>query len=367
MRAGLQMKLNTFCAVLKQLNTSRLDDHSRKLLDDCFPEFTGSQKVADWLKKSGITLQVTSKGTIPSTSGRMRRYAGDSSLPGGRYFAVCHDTSGDDGGTMVWELMSYWGARSRLVPELVDSTVHTQPAEALRREVDWLGDSPFVLVKASEIKSIPAEGVVLGETIGKVLPLDIREVQIPNVLDLRLREAQDWFAIHFGTLESDGGNSGVQVGETKLYMQKTKPEDFKSLLPTLLAPNPGGLAFHGAVGAWLRTHGVNGLVFPSSRRNCRVSSTNTAVLEFDGWNFVDYRDSGSAAFEGFFGLLPHWLEQHQTGVEVSDWSDDGLKRSWRVAGPEEGERRRYDLEWRTISKGSQPSVIQDNRYGGRET
>ncbi len=360
------MKLTTFTGVIKQLNTSKLDADSRTLLDLCFPKFMGSQRVAESMTGSGLHTQMTSKGAIPASSGRMRRYAGDSTLPGGRYYSVCQEASGRDGGTLVWELMSYWSAESALFPELIDSTVHIEAAASLRKQHTWL-DKPFLLLKAHEIESVSEKGIVLGNTLGKVMPLEIHGVEIPGVLDLRTQEAQDWFTAHFGMLETQAGKAGVVSGGQRLIMVKDPPGDFREILPTLLAPSPGGYAFHEAVGAWLRTHGVDGLIFPSARRDCHVTCTDGTIVSFDGWNFVDYRGAGAAAFDRLFGLQPHWLKEHHVGIKVTEWADTPSNRHWRVVGPEEGERKRYDLEWRSRISQRTPSVVWNTRDGGRES
>ena len=356
----------TLRAVIKQLKTIDLDERSIGLLDACFPEFRGSQQVSQWLAEGGIEMQMTSKGAIPATSGRMRRYAGDASLPGGRYFALCNNDSGWDGGTLVWELMSYWTSDSEFFPELIDSSVHIDSAQELRKQIDWLGDKPFLLLKAYDIQDASSERIELGNATGIVMPLNIVCVEISDVLDLRTRASQDWFAHHFGEMECELGKQGVNVGGSLMRTLKDVPGSFKEILPTILAPNAGGLAFHEGVGAWLRSNAYNGLVFPSARRNCSVTCNDAEALEFDGWNFVDYRGAGPASYAQFFGLQPHWLKEHQTGVEITDWEDSAGERHWRIEGNEEGERRRYDLEWKRRAGNFHSSVVQDSRYGARE-
>ena len=85
-------------ATVKQICTAKLDSRSRDLLDACFPDFRGQQEVSDWFAGGGVEWEITSTGTKPTTKGRLRRFAGDNSLEGGRYYSVCRDDNGNDGG-----------------------------------------------------------------------------------------------------------------------------------------------------------------------------------------------------------------------------------------------------------------------------
>jgi len=226
------MELTTLPGWLKQIKTERLDGHSRELIDCCFLEFLGQGQVSSWLKAPDVSFSVTSKGTFPTSHGRLRRFAGDHTLPGGRYFSVCNDESGADGGTRVWELVSYWTSHAKFFPNLIDSTVHTKEAEELRRSHPHLfGSANFLLLGAAEIQSVALEDgrpvIKLGTQIAKMLPLDVAKVEIARVLDLRLPSGQQWFTDTFGKLEVDVGHSnefGISTG-------KDYPARFRDVLP----------------------------------------------------------------------------------------------------------------------------------------
>jgi hypothetical protein len=159
----------------------------------------------------------------------------------------------------------------------------------------------------------------------------------------------------------------VEMGRVgNIRTHKEVPHSFRELLPTLMTPGIGGTSFHQAVGAWMRSNRIAGLVFPSSRRNARTASEGLEVTDFDGWNFVDYRDSPIVDYERLFGLQPDWLREEDTGIQLADWLDDGNKRAWRIQGAEEGERRRYDLEWEVLAGRRTPSLVWDTRFGARE-
>lgn len=361
------MELTTLRGWIKQIKTERLDDHSRELIDGCFPEFLGQGQVSSWLKAADVSFSVTSKGTFPTNHGRLRRFAGDQTLPGGRYFSVCSDEAGADGGTLVWELMSYWTSRAKFFPNLIDSTVHTKEAEELRRSHPKVfGSANFLLLGVAEIESVTLEDgrpvIKLGKQIGKVLPLDVVQVEIASVLDLRLPSAQRWFTDTIGKLEVDAGHSN----EFGIRTIKDYPASFRDILSTLITPSPGGNAFHQAVGAWLRNNSVFGLVFPSARRNGSLSATSESVSNSDGWNFVLYHDSPKVEGPSLFGLQSKWLRDCDVGIEIKDWTADDSHVHWQLSGPEEGERRRYDLQWEIRTGRRSESPIWESRFGARE-
>jgi hypothetical protein len=340
-----------FRGVVKQLCTEKLDARSRSLLEVCFPNFQGLQEVADYFVQGGILDEITSTGTHPMASGRQRRFAGDNSLLGGRYYSVCQGDRGNDGGTLVWELMTYWNASAGAFPNLVDSTVHVDPSldARLRAANPELGDRPFLLLKASKINVATAEKIELGDTIAAYLPLTVKSVEIDNVIDLRLPEIQDGFAEFLGAFETIVGWAGSHV------MFKGIPQTFLEILPTLITPRPGGTTFHQAIGFLCRMFDVSGLVFPSARRDVYVASHQGGMVEdFDGWNFVDYRDAvidlenkskdEMNVLMRLFGKQIKWLSEGQIGVRI-DWKDEGKRRTWGVSGAEKGERQRYEIEW----------------------
>jgi hypothetical protein len=360
-----------FRATVKQIHTEKLEARSRDLLNACFPDFLGQQEVADWYARGGIAEEITSTGTHPTTSGRLRRFAGDNSLPGGRYYSVCRDNRGNDGGTLVWELMTYWNALADAFPNLVDSTVHLDSATdaGIRAAMPGLGSHSFLLLKASKINLATAEKIELGDTIAAFLPLTVRDIEIDHVIDLRLPEVQDGFAEALGEFETILGWIGSSV------MVKQTPGNFLDILPTLITPRPGGNTFHQAIGVLCRLVGVSGLVFPSARRDVFVSCLRGGTVEdFDGWNFVDFRNAEivlaernedmHAAVMRLFGKQIKWLREEHIGVQI-DWKDDGDRRAWHVSGAEKGERNRYDIEWEIRRGARTPSPMWTPWFAGR--
>ncbi|MDP9078864.1 MAG: hypothetical protein M3O71_15655 [Bacteroidota bacterium] len=361
---GLSGLTGTFVGYVKQLNTSLIDKSSCELIDDCFPNFTNLKKVSDWINQGGLNYISTSKGTVPSGSGRMRRYSGGNTLPRGRYYSVCFDSSGNDGGTLFWELMSYWNAQAEKYPELIDSTVHKWAKEYYQPNVDFELDKPFLILKASNIEKVIPNGqkasITLGKTTAVVLPLIIKRLALHKVLDLRNPNIQDRFTKIFGDLEMQKRQD--------IHMMKEKPRNFFNIMRTLLSPDAGGYAFHEGIAAYCRNIGIEGLIFPSARRNSYVKAKKTGeILSFDGWNFVDFRDAPptNEDYKDFFGLQPKWLRISDTNIHIS-LNETKEEREWLLYGIEEAERLRYDVSWCLRANNRQESLVWNERTVARE-
>ena len=354
---------STFRGYLKQIDTNRLDQRTREYLTKCFPEFQDLDRAAHWTQNAGVGVAMGSTHATRRSRGRARRYSGGADLPGGRYFAICNNDSGYDGGTLVRELMSYWSSRTRAMPELVDSTVDVTVAEQLR-EHPMLGSAPFLMLLVREIQTTAsAPPYELGPAAAVVMPLPITPVDYARVLDLRRREAQDWLLDFCNTHVS--GHRDIDIEGTVLRTWKPRLSSFRELLPTLMSPTVGGSVFHDSLGVWLRRHGCFGLVFPSARRNARVHCDDQEITGFDGWNFVVYDGAPRPEQEPMFGVEPKWLTEYDAGIRVEDWCD--LPRRWSVTGAEEGEERRYQNESMALVRGTRNiSVVRHPRFGTRE-
>ena len=199
-------------AHLKQIDIPALEARTRQAIEECFPQFA-SDPSREWdksLRAHGANAQpdtpiseaFTAGGYYDLTQGRFRRYAGGKDLPGARYFALCRDASGNDGGTLCYELMSYWDSTSGWFLGLTDSTVHR---EAIARSplARVLADQdPVLLIIASPIDEIKVgktrEPFPTGQTHPILVPLRVVEIACDNVLDLRFPDAQEWLAQRCG-------------------------------------------------------------------------------------------------------------------------------------------------------------------------
>ena len=204
----MNIPTTNFQAVVKQVPVVDLDPEDRTVLDLCFPEFLQEgDRMADY-EDLGIAQLYTAYQSRPVHWGRLRRYAGSPELGPGRYYALCTREDGFDGGTLMNELMTYWSDATMVWPGLTDST-HLPPEErAQHAELD----APKLCIHVTRYG--PRRRFLRSTTIEKLdefvhlLPLPVRRVEIKNVLDLRIPEAQTWFFEYFVRLEEKIGLEG---------------------------------------------------------------------------------------------------------------------------------------------------------------
>lgn len=338
----------TFVGYLKQLDTGKLADNYRFLLNVLFSEFMAEEKRMEPYKNLGAKYVYGKYQSWPVEWGRMKRFAGSPSLGGGRYYSLCRDPGGFDNGTLRKELMSYWNFESMIYPRIFDTTLLTK--EQVDKDYPGL-DEPLLIIGAKEYyyqtNWLGKRSIKESKEYSFNIPLTVKEVAIDNVIDLRIPHVQDWFYKTFFPMEDEFEEQRAdrQIKMVKLY----KCKNFVEMLPTLVFPGLGGSSFHQAVGAWLRSNGINGLVFPSARCNCltkmspKPQNPNEYYLSFYGWNFVDYRNSSPADWGTLFGRLPSWMTPDKARIEIEtfDLPDYG----WQISGAEEGERRRVDFAY----------------------
>lgn len=332
-------------AHLKQIDIPALEARTRQAIEECFPQFA-SDPSRDWhksLRAHGANVQpdnpvntaFTAGGYYDLTQGRFRRYAGGKDLPGARYFALCRDASGNDGGTLCYELMSYWDSTSGWFLGLTDSTVHREAIAQSPLTRVLADQDPVLLIIASPIDEIKVgktrEPFPTGQTHPILVPLRVVEISCDNVLDLRFPDAQEWLAQRCG---GKGSHSS-----------------FLELLPNLISPSPGGNAFHQNIGGWLRTHGCLGLVFPSARRDVFVESSAAGIVSHDGWNFVSYHGVESPSLTTTLGPPFPWLNSARIGIDLFTNREGD---AWYVKGAEIAEWGRINYEIRR-SRGQAPA------------
>jgi hypothetical protein len=358
---------STFTGVIKQLRIADLSPQAREVLDLCFPDFVKPSSPRGEVAKEHLGVEYYGNGvsTIPLGWGRLRRYSGSASLGPSRYYSVCHDDEGFDRGTLCNELMAYYSVEGERVgdyrvkmiyPSVHDSTLLSPGQRSAYPELA----TPKFAIRLTEYRERETLRKILlrkplVEEVGTwevQLPLTVRSVKIDDVIDLRNPESQTWFFEHFVRLEEESYLQGSPGNSKTRYLKVAEPRNFLGLLPTLVFPGIGGHTFHQAVGAWLRSHGVAGFVYPSARCDVYWRQLGAAEVDsrghrrqhqmFSGWNFVDYRGSGQSDWESLIGHLPAWLSPQKAGISVKRY--DEPQPGWEISGAEEGERRRVRLE-----------------------
>jgi hypothetical protein len=147
--------------------------------------------------------------------------------------------------------------------------------------------SPFLLQLLSELgigsqTEADLTGVTFHDKGGILvhLPCEMRHLKLDTVMDLRLPEDREIFYETF-----------YQGVPELMRWPACEPAEFLNMLPHLYWQAMGGTPIHEAIGAHLRVQGYDALIYPSARADADVQIRNGELVEYMGFNLVDYRDS----------------------------------------------------------------------------
>ena len=288
---------STFRAFVKQVKPSEMSGSERNFLNAAFGGFlTGSQPPGHvHALLAAATPHVFPEDRLP------RRYDGDRTLPRGRYYTVCENAEGDDGGTLRRELLFYKSAQIADGHFDVYDPASTEHGEIIRRlgmdatSLERMVIHFFPFAQPSQ-RAVPLSFIVS-------IPLEIHELCLDNVLDLRRPAALAWLFHTVPRLRIVLN----EAGETQpCFPFRPQLAAFGEMLPSLLDQSRGGGNFDKLLGLYLRQIGISGLVFPSARTDAYTYAVNGEPKEFHGWSFVDYRDAPEQEIVAFFELRPKW-------------------------------------------------------------
>ena len=311
------------CIILKQLDASALNEFGRNFVDQCFRGFLTprTEDDPDVVEQSQFFKQFT--GIAPSfDSTRARRFAGDLSLDRGRYYTLCHSDSGDDSGTLINELRTYYNPFSAGLIDIFDTTVPDSRArlpqfvaEELSRHASTQRPGHLVLVvRPLGGKPFP----MASPPFAVALPLKIQRITIERVIDLRVPESARWFARNLSTLTWTTDGTAIRA-----FPLKPPLSSFRELLPSLLMQAiGGGMGATQIAGLWLRNVGVEALIYSSARADARVRVVDGALEEWSGWNLVDYRGAEAPMSGGVVDVIPCW----PTWIAAEPRDTSGLDR-----------------------------------------
>ena len=296
-RPALPCPTSTFRAYVKQVNSSLMNTVERNFLNAAFSGFVTEVNPpgAVHAMLAALNPNVRHEGRLP------RRYAGDGTLPVGRYWSVCENAGGDDSGTLGRELRFYKNAG------VADGHVEVyDPGVATEREmIGHLGmdtsDRERIVVRFTPFAQSPDATSPFAFKLS--LPIEIRELQVDNVLDLRRPAALGWV---FHTIPSLRIVLNDDLEVVSCFPLRPALSDFVELLPSLFDQQRGGGNFDKLVGLFLRQIGISGLVFPSARSDAYTYAVNGEPKEFHGWSFVDYRQAPEQEIVAFNELRPEW-------------------------------------------------------------
>jgi hypothetical protein len=195
----------SFRGTLKQLQCEHFDEKQSYAFDAVFPAFRRLDEYLTFRNNWGPVNTGVGSRVLYVGRGRERRYAGDKTLSRGRYFALCNNEYGNDCGTLLNELKAYYSYESRLPCEIFDSTISDAAATELskfrHKPIEW----PHILLRIGPKAPNHVANHITGAQhpiIHLPLALDVVSVEIENVVDLRLPDAQRWFHRHFLAMEA---------------------------------------------------------------------------------------------------------------------------------------------------------------------
>ncbi len=293
--------------VLKQVRFDLLEDIEKQNLEFFFPGYAGGgQSIADVPSDSPLKVAEERGFTIIRDDNLPRRFAGDASLPRSRYHTVCTDIDGDDGGTLLNELMAYSRVDKIGYFSLIDSTEDNETAQHFRGFLVPGGKAVFcVPFENDKFPSVYRKAFGVGPahppgSIIAVIPLRVTEETIDKVIDLREPVVQSWFTRELTRL--------VDPTTSKpCFPVAGHLDSFVDLLPSLLSQSLGdNRRVTQTAGLWLRRLGANALIFPSVRSNASTDISDHELGHWKGWNMVDYRGSPQPTIAGTVDLSPVW-------------------------------------------------------------
>lgn len=288
-----------FDGYLKQIRGDTLDPLQRFAVNIGFPLFLGAH-------------QSTRPGQGEGGGGRdfcRRRFSGDThaTFPRARYHAVCMDQAGDDNGTLISEMNAYalphltgaCVAGRSLTHDSVCLNFRGLPGEPnplhlaatdpgfIERLIDGNAVSATALMQSrAELGGIPS-----AEQNGRLyVDCIVTHQSIANVVDLRRIEAREWLTELFHNPPDDQLGAGLRATAEANGVDPATLGDWWNLASLLCARTLGGNVFTDWVGTYLRTAGVDALIFPSARHDYFAHWDNGRLVQFSGWNMVDYRD-----------------------------------------------------------------------------
>lgn len=194
---------------IKCMRPSDLDDHQILALKLTFGRFFEEHQTS----QSVVEADESFRGPGPREQPfAFRRFAGGPDLPGGRYYAVCNDSSGDDGNSLRGELLSYVDPKISgpvsiwdFCDPMLQGVMH---AHLLRERMSQLPKASIGVTfhtrrgVASPFFSQLKEGHALGggplvhmdNDFTVYFPLRVEQVSIEKTIDLRLEHVREWFA-----------------------------------------------------------------------------------------------------------------------------------------------------------------------------
>jgi hypothetical protein len=263
--AELRVPVCTFDGVVR---TVEIDDPLvRAIFDAAFPAFSAGE---GYYRNADIW------------GGRYRRYAGSSGSLDSRSYSTVARWNGHDDGVSIREIFAYSEPTETGIVMLDDMADPRDAATANRKYRTTLEPGPYLLLFVHEPERLIGNEwreLSSDDALPNLyrVPCGTRHIRLENVIDLRLPPVQAWFFETFS-----------QEDWLNIHFPLPPAQSFLELLLVMLGQYRGGNLMTQAVGGELRLWGIGGLVYPSARCDCAVVVENDEVIDWYGWNLVDY-------------------------------------------------------------------------------
>jgi hypothetical protein len=271
------------------------------------------------------------------TEGGRRRFAGDSTLPYGRYHTVLNEGGVFNDNCLVNELLAYHDPMTSGVVLFVDHMDEAGRAAYAEAKIRILPSHHVALVFPNVTNEspiartfrIPAGGLLVAE-----VPYRVYRLKIEKTVDLRQVVTQEWFVRTFGRKRQD--NFLLKPAKAVEF------DSFAAMLPTFFHETRGGSDFTAGFAGWMRHHGADALVFPSARSNAGVEYVDGVLTRFTGWNLVIYTGSPPVEYDFAVEMAVAYDMRVSPKFQVRYAEQGPYRGSWMVAGVHESLEERLN-------------------------
>lgn len=383
------LPITTFQGYLKRISMEKLNDQEHALFDLLFPLFlppSSATDSSDSRQKKGQEVAVRPQGLPVSDSEstyRPRRFAGYD-FPGKRYFSVSMEPLGQVDQTLAHELRAYRNPRDVGYIDVLDLsasnvTLGIQTSQGIRDE--RINPDKAIAVIVHDFEQLPPvfqqmsiRTFEYGENDSLIglfkFPYESVMTTIDDVIDLRLPCVQEWFFEFFSTIAEEHRQKLMAIpvlspqstiAYSRFHKEQGIPSPVRSfwgMLPTLLNPDVGGgnPASTGStltlIAQLLRQASVAAFIYPSARSDVSVTIENGALVDFEGWNLVDYREANLPLSKmEYLDCSPWCWQRLPYGVTIAvGQKSENLEGSFKIEGLVDYSARHYKQQSNAIKE-----------------
>lgn len=285
---------------LKQIKMPDLNEIGKSAMSWAFSGFSDSnQPTSKQVKKHLDNMRLRTGFHNQSFDPEpYRRYAGDSTFPRNRYYSIASTASGDNSGTLVREMRTYYNPNNAGIIQIFDSTLPKDRGALSRFTVPEPSLIIVFLPLAGQPNRFAAKFTATLAPFLVTIPLRIEYRQVKNVVDLRNPITANNFTKALCRLHWDG--------EVPAFPNHPELNGFQALLPSLLEQSIGGGGLNNIIGIWLRKSGADGLIFPSARVDSSAKVMKDVLQEAVGWNYIDYKGASDTQLEMLIHIEKSW-------------------------------------------------------------